>query len=142
MFTRTFHCTDFEGKPYDVTYDFHLSKADILKINFNDLHGLDALLKKLIDTHNGKEIMALVDTIIMTAVGKETLDHKRFVQNDEIREEFRSSEAYSQLFEEMVLDASKSSEFLVNCLPASIRKEMAEKEAQEKAEKQEHSEGE
>ena len=62
MYTRTFHCTDFEGNPFDVTYDFFLSKADLLKINFLDLTGLDALLKKLIDAKKGREIMDLLDT--------------------------------------------------------------------------------
>ena len=137
MYTRTFKCTGFDGKPYEVTYDFHLSRADLWKINMGSFYGLDVLMQKLIDSHNGKEIMRIVDEIIMTAVGKESLDHRRFLQDEDIKKDFRESEAYSQLFEELVTDAKKAAAFLNACIPDSVKKTMVEeaKEA-EKAEKE------
>ena len=133
MYTRTFKCEGFDGKPYEVTYDFHLSRADLWKINMGSFYGLDVLMKKLIDSHNGKEIMDIIDNIIMTAVGKESLDHRRFLQDPEIKKEFRESEAYSQLFEELVTDAEKAAAFLNACIPDSVKRDMA-KEAEEKKE--------
>lgn len=133
MYTRTFKCEGFDGKTYEVTYDFHLSRADLWKINMGSFYGLDVLMKKLIDSHNGKEIMDIIDNIIMTAVGKESLDHRRFLQDPEIKKEFRESEAYSQLFEELVTDAEKAAAFLNACIPDSVKRDMA-KEAEEKKE--------
>lgn len=131
MYTRTFHCTDFEGNSFDVTYDFFMSKADLLKINFLDLTGLDALLKRLIDSNKGSEIMDLVDTIIMTSVGKESLDHKRFLQDESIKKDFRESEAYSQLFEELIFDSQKASEFINAIIPEKVKQDIARKQAEE-----------
>ena len=125
MYTRTFHCVGFDGKPYDVTYDFHLSRADLWKINMEGYWGLEALIQNLIDSHNGVEIMNLLDKIIMTAVGKESMDHRRFMRDEDIKKEFRESEAYSQLFEELCTNADKAAEFVTGCLPASVREEAA-----------------
>lgn len=131
MYTRTFECVGFDGKKYEETYDFHLSRADLLKINLDSFVGLDVLMKKLIDTKNGAEIMKLVDKIIMTAVGKESQDHRRFLQDESIKKDFRESDAYSQLFEELVTDAKKASEFLMACLPDSIKEAIAQEQAKE-----------
>jgi len=138
MYTRTFHCIGFDDKPYDVTYDFYLSRADLLKINMDGYWGLEAVMQKLIDTHNGTEIMNILDKIIMMSVGKESMDHRRFMRDEEIKKEFRESDAYSQLFEELCMDAEKAAVFLNGCLPTSVLEEAAkrkqEAEDKEKAE--------
>ena len=131
MYTRTFKCTGFDGKPYEVTYDFYLSRADLLKINMDGYWGLLETLQKLIDTHNGAEIMRILDKIIMTSVGKESMDHRRFLQDEEIKKDFRESEAYSQLFEELCLDADKAADFVNGCLPASVLKDIADRKLEE-----------
>lgn len=131
MYTRTFKCTGFDEKPYEVTYDFYLSRADLLKINMDGYWGLQETLQKLIDTHNGAEIMRILDKIIMTSVGKESTDHRRFLQDEEIKKDFRESEAYSQLFEELCLDADKAADFVNGCLPASVLKNIADRKLEE-----------
>lgn len=131
MYTRTFHCVGFDDKPYDVTYDFYLSRADLWKINMEGYWGLEALMQKLIDSHDGVGIMNIVDKIIMTAVGKESMDHRRFLRDEDIKKEFRESEAYSQLFEELCTNADKAAEFVTGCLPASVREEAAKRKQEE-----------
>lgn len=137
MYTRTFHCEGFDGKTFDVTYDFFLSKADLLKINVNGYWGLDETLKKLIDAHDGAEIMRILDSIIMTSVGKESMDHRRFLQDEEIKKDFRESDAYSQLFVELCTDAEKAAAFVQGCLPSSVLEEAAKRK--QEAEPQEKS---
>lgn len=137
MKERTFVCKGFDGKTYEETYGFYLSRADLLKINLGSFVGLDVLMQKLIDSHNGMEIMNIIDRIIMTSVGRESADHRKFLRNDEIRDEFRQSDAYSQLFEELVTDSEKAAEFLIGCLPEDLAKtaiENRKKEAEQKAE--------
>lgn len=131
MYTRTFHCVGFDDKPYDVTYDFYLSRADLLKIDMEGYWGLEAVMQKLIDTHNGAEIMKIIDKIIMMAVGKESMDHRRFLRDEDIKKEFRESDAYSQLFEELCTDAEKAAAFLNGCLPASVLEEAAKRKQEE-----------
>jgi len=124
MFERTFTYEGFDGKTYSDTWGFYLSKADLLEIQLGTFVGLDALMKRLIETQNGKEIMAIIKEIILKSVGRPSSDGKRFIRNDEIREEFLQTDAYSQLFEELVLDSEKSLEFIMAAVPRDISEKM------------------
>jgi len=135
MYERTFTYKGFDGKTYSDTYNFYLSKADLLEIHLGTFVGLDVLLKQLVETKNGKEIMAIVKEFIMKSVGRVSSDGRRFVRNDEIREEFLETPAYSELFEELVLDPNKVIEFLSNVTPEEVGSKMRELHAQAEAEK-------
>lgn len=126
MFERTFKFTGFDGKEYEDTWGFYLSKADLLEIQLGTFVGLDALMKRLIETQNGKEIMAIVKEIILKSVGKPSADGKHFLRNDEIRDDFRQTEAFSQLFEELVMDGNKALEFIAAAVPREIGEKMRE----------------
>jgi hypothetical protein len=132
MFEREFVCEGINGKEYKETWCFYLSKADMVEINYSTYFGLDEMMKRLIDSHNGKEIMGLVRTIILKSVGRPSADGRRFIRNDEIRNEFESSDAYSQLFTELVTTPDKLLDFIASALPsemgAKLRETAAEKE--------------
>lgn len=124
MFERTFNYEGFDGKQYTDTWGFYLSKADLLEIQLGSFVGLDQLIKRLIDTQNGKEIMAIIKEIIMKAVGKPSQDGRRFIRNQEIRDEFEQTDAYSQLFEELVMDGDKALAFITAAVPHEIGEKM------------------
>lgn len=131
MLERTFTYDGFDGKKYSDTWFFHLTKADLLEIHLGTFVGLDVLMKRLIDTQNGKEIMGIVKEIILKSVGKPSADGKRFMRNDELRDEFYQTEAYSQLFEELVTDGEKTKNFIIGIVPADVGRKMAEEMSNE-----------
>lgn len=135
MLERKFTYEGFDGKTYEDTWGFYLSKADLLEIHLGTFVGLDALMKHLIDTKDGKGIMEIVKEIILKSVGKPSMDGRRFVRNAEIRDDFYQTEAYSQLFEELVTNADKAAEFIAAIVP----KEMGIKMREERAAKNEAS---
>ena len=68
----------------------------------------------------GKEIPAGSDIfkdLIIRAYGVKSLDGKRFIKNDEVRDEFVQSEAYSELFMELATNAESASEFINGIIP-------------------------
>jgi len=132
MLERSFTYEGVNGKTYTDTWGFNLTKADLLEIHMGTFVGLDVLMQRLIDAHDGKEIMAIIKEIIHKSVGRASADGKRFIRNDEIWEDFYQSEAYSQLFEELVLDADKAFDFIAHIIP----REMGEKLMLEKAAQQ------
>lgn len=131
MLERTFTYEGFDGKTYSDTWGFYLSKADLLEIQLGSFVGLDAMMKQLIDAKDGKSIMAIVKEIILKSVGKPSADGKHFIRNDEVRQDFMQTEAYSQIFEELVTDAEKAAEFIAAVVPkelgAKLREERAKK---------------
>lgn len=138
MFERKFTYKGFDGKNYEDTWGFYLSKADLLEIQLGTFVGLDALMKRLIETKNGKEIMAIIKEIILKSVGHTSPDGRKFIRNEELREEFLQTDAYSQLFEELVLDGKKALEFIASAVPQEIGEKMREEAAKEDAEKKQN----
>ena len=134
MLERTFTYTGFDGKEYKDKWYFFLSKADLLEIHLGSFVGLDVLMKRLIDTQNGKEIMAIIKEIILKSVGRPSADGKRFVRNDEIRDEFYQTDAYSQLFEELVMDSEKAVAFVKAVIPSDLARKINDEELKHAAE--------
>jgi len=87
--------------------------------------GLSASLKRIIDTKDGKRIMAEFKNIILGSYGKRSPDGKYFIKNDQVRQEFESSEAYSALFMELVTDAGAASDFVAGIIPKGMAEEAA-----------------
>lgn len=133
MFERKFKFEGFDGKMYEDIWGFYLSKADLLEIQLGTFVGLDALMKRLIETKNGKEIMAIVKEIILKAVGHTSPDGRKFLRNDELREEFQQTDAYSQLFSELVTDPEKVLDFIFGAVPKEIGEKMREEREKELA---------
>ncbi len=124
MLERTFTYEGYDGKTYTDTWGFYLSKADLLEINFGTYVGMDVLMQRLIETKNGKEIMAIVREFILKSVGR--AEGKRFVRNEQLRDEFAQTEAFSELFTELVTDSDKAMEFVMAVVPREIGERMRE----------------
>ena len=125
MLKKTITYTDFNDEEATEDYYFHLSKAEIVKLELSEKDGLSEKLQKIIDSKDGKGIVAEFENIILTAYGKRSEDGRRFIKNQELRDEFASSEAYSTLLFELVTDTDAAVEFVNGIIPAGLTEEMA-----------------
>ena len=72
------------------------------------------------------EIVKTLKAIILKAYGEKSPDGKRFIKSKELSESFAQTEAYSQLFMELMSDAEAGAKFINGILPADIAKQVAE----------------
>lgn len=119
MLKRTFTYTNFDGQEVSDDYYFHLTKAEIMELELSAYGGLEMLIKRLIEEKNSEEIVKIFKKIILMSVGEKSYDGKRFIKNEEIRNNFYQTEAYSMLFCELVQDPDKANEFLKGIVPAT-----------------------
>ncbi len=63
--------------------------------------------------------------IILSAYGKKSDDGRHFTKNQQLREEFESSEAYSSLFIELVTNTDAAIEFINGVIPSGMAEEVA-----------------
>lgn len=119
MLKKTMTYTDYNGNQVTDDFYFNLTKAELieLEISTDKAAGLEATINKLQEELNGAEIMALFKKIIRKAIGKKSVDGKRFIKNDEIADEFMQTEAYSDLFMDICTDAKKAAEFFNAIVP-------------------------
>lgn len=133
MFSREFEYTGYDGKPKKDTYWFNLTEAELYEIDLSSIHGFTGEMNKLLKEERTKEIVDAFKGIILSAVGVVSADGRKFIKNEEIREDFYRSKAYSQLFVELVSSGEKVAEFLKGAIPEEIRQKMEADEQGEEA---------
>lgn len=126
MLKKTITYSDLDGN--DVTEDFYfnLSKAEIAETELSYDGGLTAHLKRIVEAKNGEQIIGTFKNIIMMSVGRRSEDGKRFIKSDEITQEFMQTNAYSELFMELVTNADASAGFIRAIVPSSLSEKMDE----------------
>lgn len=126
MLSKEITYKDFEGNERTETFYFNLTQAEIIKwMTTSGEYTLDKLILRLSQERNGKRIMEIFEDLIHRSYGQKSLDGRRFVKNDELWLEFYETEAYSQIFTELVTDAQKASAFVNGIIPSDMANEIS-----------------
>ena len=120
MLKKTIKYTTFDGDEVEEDFYFHLSKADIARMQLSVVGDFHGYLKAIVKVGDPKVIIETFEEIIQKTVGKRTEDGKGFMKNKAITEAFVATEAYSNLFVELVTDAGKASEFIRGVMPKDV----------------------
>lgn len=116
MYKITKKYEDYNGVEKEEDFYFNLTKADILKMELSEDGGMDKRLDRLVKTQDMKEAIKVFEGIMLMAYGVKT-DDGRFVKNDEVREKFVQSAAYSEIFMEIATDPEKAQAFVNGVIP-------------------------
>lgn len=127
MLKKTIKYTDYDGNEREEDFYFNLTKAEILDwmMGTDGNYTIDKYLEKIVQAQNGREIIDTFKDIIWRSYGEKSLDGRRFIKNNEIKDAFVETEAYSQLFTELVTDASKAAAFVNGIIPQDVANEIA-----------------
>ena len=105
MLKKTITYTDYDGNTRTEDFYFNLNKAEIAEMELSTNGGMEKMLTQIVNSQDGKRIMEVFKGIILKAYGVKTADGKRFEKSEEISKAFEQTEAYSELFMELVTDA-------------------------------------
>lgn len=125
MLKKSITFTDLNGEEVTEDHFFHLSQAELVEMEMSEEDGLSEALKRIIEAEDGKQIIKQFKEIILGAYGKRSQDGRRFIKNQQLREEFESSEAYSAFFMELVTNTDSAIEFVNGIVPAKVVAEAA-----------------
>lgn len=134
MIKKTITYTNFEGNKETKDFWFNLSKAELSKLRRTKgsyyMGMLEDTAKSITDTSSVTErdanlLFDQVEEIILMAFGIRT-ETGGFIKPETAREEFRYSEAYSELFEELMSDEKAMSEFILKVIPGEMASKVAE----------------
>jgi hypothetical protein len=125
LLKKTIEYEDFNGDIVVEDHYFHLTKADLIEMEMSHRGGLHEYLQKIVADEDGSTIIAEFKNLILMAYGKRSEDGKRFIKTQQMRDEFLSSEAYSQLFMELCTNATAAAEFVNGIVPAGLDADMA-----------------
>ena len=118
MLKKTITYTDFDGNERTEDFYFNLTKAEVAEMEMSTEGGLTNMLDRIISTKDSKRLIATFKDIILKSYGEKSLDGKRFVKSQELRDAFEQTEAYSELFMELVESAEASAAFVNGIVPS------------------------
>lgn len=117
MLTKKITYTDFNGEQHTDKFYFNLSKAELTKLQMTHPGGYAEYLNRIIDAKDQAELIEAFDNLIMMTYGEKSEDGKRFCKSKELSQAFRDTDAYSELFMELLTDPDKSAAFVEGVLP-------------------------
>lgn len=132
MFTKKITYTDYNGEERTETFYFNISKAEVMEMQFQHPGGYTEYLERIIEAKDQPSLMEAFTVFITNAYGEKSEDGKRFIKSPELSEAFKQTEAYSELFMELLGDADFAATFIEGILP---QVEMTEEQRAELAAK-------
>lgn len=127
MLKRDITYTDFNDQERTETFYFNLSKVELVKLEVEFKEGFAAMMQRIIEEKDHKELVSKFQRIILMAYGKKSEDGKRFEKSPEISAEFEHHAAYDALFMELASDDGAGAEFMLGILPKDMVAENQEK---------------
>lgn len=122
MLKKTITYTDYNGNERKEDFYFNLTQAEIMEMEMSTSGGLAEMIQRIVDAQDAPAIIKIFKDLVLKAYGIKSPDGKRFIKNDEVREEFAQTEAYSILFMELATDADAASKFVNGIIPANAEK--------------------
>lgn len=128
MLKKTITYEDYDGNSRTETFHFGLNKAELAKMEMSTTGGLTNMLNRIMEAQDGPAILKVYEEFIDKAYGEKSLDGKRFMKVDDngipLVKAFKETEAYSQLFLDVMTDADKAAEFMIGVLPNDMQGEV------------------
>lgn len=120
MLKKTITYTDYNGVERTEDFYFYLSKADLMEMEMGTTGGFAEMIQKVVNAQDAPAIIKIFKDLILKAYGEKSADGKRFIKNDELRDAFSQTEAYSQLFMELAMDSDAAAKFVNGIMPADV----------------------
>ena len=125
MIKKTITYTDFNGGERTEDLYFHLTKAEITKMEMSVNGGMAERIQRIVSAQDQPAIIEVFEDLIKKSYGVKTPDGRGFVKRKEDLESFMATEAYSQLFMELATDSDAASKFVNGIIPADLSKQIA-----------------
>lgn len=124
MLRKVIKFTDFDGREVEEEFFFHLTKAELLKLQYTMPGGFAENLDRIgrlnpQEGNNAGLILQTFEDIVKAAFGKK-LENGRYAKRLEDWEEFVATDAYSNLLLELVGDANYAAQFVKGIMPADM----------------------
>lgn len=120
MIKETITFEDYNGVTRTEDFHFNLTKAEVMEMEMSQHGGMAEMIQRIVAEQNAPAIIKIFKELVLKAYGKKSDDGRRFIKNEQLREEFSQTEAYSQLFMKLATDADAAAKFVNGIMPADL----------------------
>ncbi len=102
MFKHTVEYVDFNGNSRKEDLYFHLSTPEVTRIQAEIGKSLKEHIEELVANQDLNSLLKFLEMMLLNSYGQRSLDGKTFVKTKEVRESFEYSQAYAEIFEQVI----------------------------------------
>jgi len=117
MFKKTIKWTDLNGVEREEDFYFHFSQSELTEWELSKDGGLSAYIEKIVAAKSVPQLIELFKFLLLHSYGVKSDDGRRFIKTPEVVAEFSQTEAFSQLFMELVTDTTAATAFINGIIP-------------------------
>ena len=125
MLKKTIEFNDWNDVPHKEDFYFNLTRSEILNMQLETNGGLDALLDRMIQTQDQAQLILFFQDLIKRSYGVKSIDGRKFIKNDEVFEDFKSTAAYDTLYMELASDSKKAAAFINGLMPRELMSQIS-----------------
>lgn len=117
MLKKTITYTDYDGLERTEEFRFNLSKAELVDMELTTAGTFSETMKRIIAEKDIIRIAKLFKELLLKSYGVKSDDGKRFVKSQELSEAFSQTEAYSDLYIELLSNPEEAAKFFAEVAP-------------------------
>lgn len=121
MIKKTVKYEDFNGNQKETTCYFHLSKPELLELEYSKKGGFTEWINRLAESQDRKEIFNTVKNFVLSSYGEKSVDGDTFDKSDDIKHKFERSAIYDSLMMELCTSETAIVDFMYGILPADMQ---------------------
>lgn len=136
MFKTSVTYDDFNDESHTEDLYFHMSRPDILDLQFNPMVGGDLAewIREGMRKGEGQKLWTTLKLLVVNSYGRRSSDGANFTKKAEFTEEFLNSPAFDAFFQWLLLDSpdgTHAEQFYTGIMPKGFAEQMADLEAQQ-----------
>ena len=129
MIKKTVTYKDYNDVERTENFYFNLSKAEVLEMEMGTDGGMAETIQRIIDAKDAPAIIRVFKDLVLKAYGVKSDDGRRFMKvkpdGSRYADDFKETEAYSQIFMELATDADAAAKFVNGIVPSDLAQKAA-----------------
>lgn len=121
MIKQTITYDTYNGETVTEDFYFNLNKAELMQMQFDVNGAYSQFIERVSNERDLKAIGNEFKKLILNSYGKKSDDGKQFRKSKEITTAFEQSEAFANLYIELLSDPDKTTAFVRGILPNDLQ---------------------
>lgn len=117
MLKKTITYTGYDGLERTEEFRFNLTKAELVDMELTTAGTFSETMKRIIAEKDIIRIAKLFKELLLKSYGVKSDDGKRFIKSQELSEAFSQTEAYSDLYIELLSNPEEAAKFFAEVAP-------------------------
>ena len=124
MYKKTMETVDFGGTKRTEDYYFNLTAAELMEMQLSTEGGFKEMIEKIVNSQDTVEATKVFKTAICKSYGVLSPDGRKFIKNEAVLNDFLATQAYSDLYMELLTDANAATEFFDHVIPQDLEEKL------------------